>query len=96
MPNAATTLEREIYIVLSTAHLSEQTVQALPGLPVHSEHSEFRIRFPLIAHSLQNVEPKPDDLKQLFAFVRENAPDAYGIVLDCDGPLAPQLPFYEW
>ena len=89
-------LEREIYIVLSTAHLTQRTVQSIDSLPITQDNTEARIRIPMLDY-LASANPKiPADLSHVIAWTHAAAPDAYGIMFDRDGPVLDALPTFGW
>jgi hypothetical protein len=89
-------LEREIYIVLSTAHLTQRTVQSIDSLPITQDNTEARIRIPMLEYLANANLALPEDLTAVIAMIHTQAPDAYGIFFDCDGPVVPYLPTYPW
>lgn len=90
------TLERETYLVLSTAHLKAETAERISDLPIVSDETDARIRVPLLDPPLQIAAAIPDDLANVIAWTRDAAPDVYGIIFDRDGPILEQLPSYHW
>lgn len=88
-------LEREIYITVSTAHIAASTAARLRSLPVVCDETEHRFRIPLepaLAHS----EALPADLATLLTTIAAAAPEAYGVMIDADGPLVPGLATFDW
>jgi hypothetical protein len=92
---SASALETETYIVVSTAHLSKATAEAMTELPIICDVTAWRFRVPF-ASTPELCEALPDDLAALLAHVAALAPDAYGVMIDCDGPLLPGLAVVDW
>ncbi len=88
-------LERETYIVLSTAHIAPSTAAALAGLPIVCDATEHRYRIPL-APALERCDALPCDLAELLMTIAAAAPEAYGVMLDCDGPAVTGLATFDW
>lgn len=88
-------LEVELYVVVSTVHLSATTAAAMTTLPIICDATEYRFRVP-IASALENAEALPADLVDLLSHVAQRAPDAYGVMIDCDGPVLDGLVTFDW
>lgn len=88
-------LERETYIVLSTAHIARSTATALAGLPILCDATDHRYRIPL-APALEQCGGLPGDLAALLTTIAAAAPEAYGVMLDCDGPVVAGLATFNW
>lgn len=88
-------LETETYVVVSTAHLAATTAAAMAILPIVCDITEHRFRLPL-APALALREALPAELAALLTHVAALAPGAYGLMIDCDGPLLPGLAVFEW
>jgi hypothetical protein len=88
-------LEREIYIVLSTAHLSRSTAQTLFERADICDATVSRYRIPFAC--ALTAEPAPgDDLLAVLTTIAAAAPDAYGVMIDSDGPVVPGLSTFDW
>lgn len=90
-----TALERETYIIVSTAHIAASTVAKLPVLPIVCDATEHRFRIPF-APALAEAHRLPPELAALLATLAAAAPQAYGVMIDCDGPLIAGLATFEW
>ena len=88
-------LERETYIVLSTAHLAPSTAAALAKLPILCDATDHRYRIPL-GPALERRDDLPCDLAVLLTTIAAAAPEAYGVMLDCDGPVVAGLAAFDW
>lgn len=88
-------LERETYIVLSTAHIARSTATALAGLPILCDATDHRYRIPL-GPALEQCCGLPGELAALLTTIAAAAPEAYGVMLDCDGPVVAGLATFEW
>lgn len=88
-------LERETYVVLSTAHITPSTAAALAGLPILCDATDHRYRIPL-GPALERRDGLPCDLAVLLTMIAAAAPEAYGVMLDCDGPVATGLETFGW
>lgn len=90
-----TPLERETYVVVSTAHLAPATAKRLSHLPIICDETEYRFRIPL-KPALAQKAVVPPELAALLAAVAAAAPDAYGVMIDADGPIVPGLSTFDW
>ncbi|MEQ1514916.1 MAG: hypothetical protein ABL931_00335 [Usitatibacteraceae bacterium] len=88
-------LEHETYIVLSTAHISRSTALALSHRPDMCDASDQRFRIPL-ACALAADCVLPPDLLSLLTTIAAAAPEAYGVMLDADGPVISGLATFDW
>jgi hypothetical protein len=88
-------LERETYIVLSTAHLAPSTTVALAGLPILCDGTDHRYRIPL-EPALEWRDGLPCDLAELLTTIAAATPEACGVMLDCDGPVVTGLATFDW
>jgi len=88
-------LERETYIVLSTAHITPSTAAALAGLPILCDATDHRYRIPL-GPALERRDGLPCDLAVLDWSSDVCSSDLYGVMLDCDGPVATGLATFDW
>jgi hypothetical protein len=93
--HAEPTLERETYVVVSTAHLAASTAAAMAELPIVCDESAYRFRVPL-APALDQAAALPAELAALLSRIAACAPDAYGVMIDRDGPLVPGLAVFDW
>lgn len=91
----AAVLERETYVVVSTAHLAPATAKRLSHLPIICDESEHRFRIPL-EPALAQKALLPAELAALLAAVAAAAPDAYGVMIDADGPVVSGLATFDW
>lgn len=89
------TLERETYIILSTAHISRSTAQALSHRKDICDATVSRYRIPF-ACALTADQAPGSDLLALLTTVAAVAPDAYGVMIDSDGPVVPGLATFDW
>lgn len=88
-------LERESYIVLSTAHIAPSTAAALAALPILCDATDHRYRIPL-GPALERRDALPCDLAVLLTTIAAAVPDAYGVMLDCDGPIVAGLATFAY
>lgn len=88
-------LEHETYIILSTAHISRSTALALSHRPEICDGTDHRFRIPL-ACVLSADCVLPPDLLALMTTIAAAAPEAYGVMLDADGPVVSGLATFEW
>lgn len=91
----AAALERETYIVVSTAHIAASTAAQLTRLPIICDETEHRTRIPL-GPALAERDGLPPDLTALLTTIAAAAPDAYGVMIDCDGPVVTGLATFDW
>ena len=88
-------LERELYIVVSTAHIARSTAAVLSALPIICDATEHRYRI-VLEPALAEREDLPSDLASLLTTIAAAAPDAYGVMIDCDGPVVTGLATFDW
>ncbi len=81
--------------MVSTAHLSKATAEAVPDLPIICDATAWRFRVPF-ASAPELCEALPADLAALLAHAAVLVPGAYGLMIDCDGPLLPGLAVFDW
>jgi hypothetical protein len=74
-------LELETYVVVSSAHLRAAT--------------DHRFRIPL-APALTVAGTLPAELAALLGHMVALAPEAYGVMIDCDGPVLEGLATFDW
>lgn len=84
-------------MVLSTAHISQETATAMEAqdLPFTCFANEYGFVVSTLNFATDRFEPSiPDDLAKVQAYARERG--AAYIMLDRDGPTVERLPEYEW
>ncbi len=93
--------ELRTFVVISTAHLTEQTARYLDRTAakdwpcVGGPYGEYG--WLVYAHEINcDVDPDaiPADLFAVMAWAREQ--DVHHILFDCDGPAVDDLPVHDW
>lgn len=91
----AAPLERETYVIVSTAHIAAATAAGLSDLPIICDETDHRFRIPL-EPALSQSAALPSELAALLATIAAAAPDVYGVMIDADGPVVPGLATFDW
>lgn len=93
-------LEIQKMIILSTAHITEQTAKLLDKEPEENsmtisvyKKSEYGWFLP-IENISYDTAAVPEDLKKVIAFAKDHG--CSWLCLDCDGPILEYLDTYKW
>lgn len=97
-------MQIEKIMVLSTAHIKKETADLLEedniGLIVISRETGYLIHtvsLPMtdsVSEDLLNNSRYPNDLAACIQLAHKNGCD--WLLLDCDGPIESDIPFYDW